>query len=68
MTDFPRKAEVENVRVIRETADALLVEIDGERQTWVPLSQVDDDSEVFTDGDQGTITLSEWWAEKEGLI
>lgn len=68
MTDFPRKAEVENVRVIRETAEALLIEIDGERQTWVPKSQVDDDSEVFTDGDQGTITLAEWFAEKEGLI
>jgi hypothetical protein len=52
-----------------ETAKALLVRIDG-RSVWVPKSQIHDDSEVY-DADNnrsGKLIVSQWWAEKEGLV
>jgi hypothetical protein len=54
------------VKCARATERAILVEIEGEDH-WIPLSQVDDDSEVYKSGDQGTLVVSHWFAVKEGL-
>jgi hypothetical protein len=35
---------------------------------WIPLSQIDEDSEVRKTGDIGLITITRWWAEKQGLV
>lgn len=51
--------------VIAETADALLVS-DGKQEVWIPRSQISDQSE-----DKGKVTsifISEWFADKKGLI
>lgn len=59
--------EVEAVEA--ETDKAILVEIEGEKM-WVPKSQIDDDSEVYSkkSGEGGgTLIVSEWWAKKNGL-
>ena len=49
-----------------ETDKALLVVIDDE-EYWIPLSQIAD-SDDYSKGDcGGTISVSEWWAKKEGL-
>lgn len=50
----------------KETDKALLCVIDG-AEHWVPKSQIDDDSEVFAEDDEGTLVTTEWWAEKNGL-
>lgn len=50
----------------RETPKALLVEVEGEEK-WVPKSLIHDDSEVYREGDAGTLVVPLWWAEKEGL-
>jgi len=54
---------------IKEGDQALLVEIDGE-EYWIPKSQIHDDSEVFDDkkNDRGTLVITEWIAEKKGLL
>lgn len=52
---------------LKETDLALLVELDGE-EVWIPKSVIDDDSEVYRVGDEGTLVVHEWWAEKEGLV
>ena len=53
-------------RIEKETEKALLVEF-GDRQVWIPLSQVADPDD-YSEGDQnGTISVREWFAEKEGL-
>lgn len=54
---------------IKEGDQALLVDIDGE-EYWIPKSQIHDDSEVFDDkkNDRGTLVITEWIAEKKGLI
>lgn len=53
-------------RVVRLTEKAMLVEIDGE-EVWVPLSVVAD-AETYEEGDTDvTISVQEWWAEKNDL-
>jgi len=59
-------AEFEDVVAVKETKLALLCRIDG-RERWIPLSQIDDDSEVWKEGDEGKLVISMWFAEKEGL-
>lgn len=61
------KVEFEGVRGIKATSQALLCAIDN-KEIWVPQSQIDDDSEVYDEGHEGTLIVSEWWATKEGLV
>ena len=56
MAEFRDKVRVE-ARCIRTTAFAILVEVDGE-EVWIPQSQIDDDSEVWQDGDEGELVVS----------
>jgi hypothetical protein len=60
------KTEINDVIGKKETPKALLVEIEGE-DFWIPKSVIDDDSEVHSEGDIGTLVVPEWFAEKEGL-
>lgn len=56
-------------KVEAETAKAVLVFIpDLERKLWIPKSQVHEDSEVCAKGDTGTLAVTEWFAEKEGIL
>lgn len=52
---------------LRSTDKALLVEVDGE-ELWIPHSQIDDDSEVYREGDAGQLVISEWIAKQKGLV
>lgn len=67
MTDFANKVSFENVRAIRDSGKALLCVIDG-AEVWVPHSQIDDDSQVYQAGHEGTLVISEWLATAKGLI
>lgn len=58
--------KIKNVRCKCQTEKAILVEIEGEEH-WIPQSQIDDDSEVFSAGDEGTLVITEWIAEQKGL-
>ena len=52
--------------VLRETAKAVLVEVDG-GQTWIPKSCIHDDSEVWnTENGEGELVVKAWFARKEG--
>jgi len=57
----------EDVVGVKDTGKALLVLLDGE-EVWIPHSQIDEDSEVYGEGDEGTLVITEWFAEKEGMI
>lgn len=57
----------EDVACEAETEKAIKVLIDGEMH-WIPKSLVHDDSEVWRDGDYGTLVIPEWFAAKEGLL
>lgn len=65
--------EVPNATCKRETAKAILVSFGKASkytkspEVWVPKSVVHDDSEVYKEGDTGTLIVARWFAEKEGL-
>lgn len=67
-----------NGECIKETPDAILVELKRDRpdahgfvttdkQLWLPKSVLHDDSDVFKDGGTGKVIVYQWWAEKEGF-
>jgi hypothetical protein len=60
---------IENVKCKKETDRALLCIIEGE-EVWIPKSQLDDDSEVFNDGNnaEGKLVITEWIATQKGLV
>lgn len=61
------KVEFEDVKCTGETEQAILVKIGGVRH-WFPKSHVDDDSEVYKTGTDGTLIVSEWIAKEKGLV
>lgn len=58
---------IEECEATAETDKALLVSIDGDEPIWVPKSVIDDESEVYSKGHEGTLVVAEWFARKNGL-
>lgn len=58
--------EIEDVICLADTDKAILVEIDG-TQTWIPQSQVSENSEVWKKGDSGILIITEWIAKQKNL-
>jgi hypothetical protein len=54
-------------KAIHQTEKAVLVEIDDEKH-WIPQNQIHDDSEVWKKGDVGELVITQWIAEKCGLV
>lgn len=67
MSDEDEVVEFEDVFCEAQTPRAILVEIDGEKH-WIPQSQIHSDSEVYRKDDSGTLVVTRWFAEKEGLV
>jgi len=63
---MPNTVRIDDVTCKRSTAKAILVEIDGD-EYWIPQSQIDDDSEVWQEGDEGVLVITEWIAEQKGI-
>lgn len=61
------KVEFEGIKCTGETEKAILVKIEGTRH-WIPKNQVDDDSDVYKTGTDGTLIISEWIAKEKGLV
>jgi len=56
-----------NFRCLSDSGKALLVLSDcGEWKLWVPCSQLLDDSDVYGEGDEGDLTMSDWFCKKIG--
>lgn len=62
-----KTVELEDVKVVKATDNALCLHINDE-DIWCPRSAVADESEVFEQGDEGTITVARWWAFKNNLL
>jgi hypothetical protein len=71
--------KIPNVKVIRSTAAAILVQgkglstdpfgmEDNKQEEWIPLSQLHDSTEIREIGDEGDLVISTWLATKKGLI
>ena len=59
--------ELEVSDVIAETEKAIRIVVD-DTEYWCPLSAISEDSEVQGVNDSGTLSVSRWWATKEGLL
>ncbi|MHA1286566.1 MAG: hypothetical protein ACTSPB_04080 [Candidatus Thorarchaeota archaeon] len=60
--------KIEGATIKATTGKAILVEADCfDEDEWIPLSQVDDESEIWSKGEEGTLTVSDWIANKKGL-
>jgi len=67
--DYDKTFEIENCEVLRETQKSILVEADiFDEPTWIPVSQIDDDSEVYGIGHTGTLIVTSWLARTNGWI
>ena len=66
MPEFKEKIRIDDVTILRMTDMAVLCEIDGS-EYWIPQSQIDDDSEVWEEGDGGMLVISKWIADQKGL-
>jgi hypothetical protein len=55
---------LDDVTCMAATPKAILCALDDGREFWVPQSQVDDESEVWKKGDEGTLVISEWIYDK----
>jgi hypothetical protein len=54
-------------RIVRETNGAFLLQLDEDNEVWVPKSQVADAAD-YSEGDENLIlSVTSWWADKEGL-
>lgn len=59
---------IKNCAIVKQTPNAILVESDElDESLWVPQSQVSDDSEIWQEGESGTLLITEWFAKKSGL-
>ena len=68
MPTFIDRYEFPDTKVLRQTPKAILVEIpDCDEALWIPQSQVDDESEVWEEGQEGTLIISQWIAQEKGL-
>lgn len=56
-----------DAKCVAETEKAVLCVIDGE-DLWIPKGQILDESEVWKKGDEGTLVMTEWIAQKKGLF
>lgn len=58
--------KIEDVVCEAETDKAILVSIEAE-DFWIPKSHIEDDSEVYEKGNEGTLVISDWIAKKNSL-
>jgi hypothetical protein len=60
---------IENAKVVAETEKAICVAADiFDEPTWIPQSQVHEDSEIWGEGQEGDLVVKLWWAEKQGWV
>ena len=58
---------IENARATSENANGIWVEAeDLDESTFIPHSQIDDDSEVYKRGTEGDLVISDWLARERG--
>jgi hypothetical protein len=57
---------IDDVICVKSTEKAILVDVAGE-EFWIPQSQVTEDSEVWQEGDEGTLVVTDWIAREKGL-
>jgi hypothetical protein len=50
------------------TPEEWIEKFDGKEQAWIPKSQIHADSKVDSDGEEGELLVTAWWAKKRGIL
>jgi len=59
--------EVENAKAVGATDKGIWVQADDfDSDEFIPQDQIDDNSEVYKKGTEGTLIVSDWLARKRG--
>jgi coenzyme F420-reducing hydrogenase beta subunit len=58
---------IEDVECIHATDKAIRVRLPDGDEHWIPQSQVDEDSEVWKQGDEGKLVITAWIAAQRGI-
>ena len=58
--------EVGQATALRDSGKALLVDVDGVGECWIPHSCIHDNSEVYDSDHTGNLVVKNWWARKQG--
>lgn len=61
----PLRLDVE--KIVRETDAAFLLRLEEGDEVWVPKSQISDPDDYQQGDEDCTVSVSEWFANKEGL-
>lgn len=59
------------VAVSQRTHSVLVEHEDWDEPIWFPDSQIDDDSEIYSESlrnDEGTLIVTEWIAKQKGIV
>lgn len=59
---------MECTEVKKDTGPALLCATKEHGDVWVPKSQIHDDSETYKSGTNGTLIVTQWFAEQRGWV
>ena len=59
--------QIEKAKCVSEREKAILIE-SPEYDGWIPQSQITADSEVWKEGQEGTLEITDWIAEQKGLL
>lgn len=69
--DFSDKVRIADCKIVAKGNSAILVENDDfDAATWIPESQIDNDSELHMGedvGTEGTLVISRWIANQKGI-
>ncbi len=56
----------EDVTCVAQSERAIRVQID-DKEHWIPISQIDEESDVKVEGDEGRLVVTKWIAEQKEL-
>lgn len=69
MTDFADKVRLEGCKAVGSTDKGLWIQgPDFDEDVFVPQSQIDDESEVWKEGQEGELVVSAWFAGRRGWV
>lgn len=66
-SDYGEKhVSMDKVEAIDESDAAVRVRFEDGTRTWIPKSQIGEDSEVYEKGHDGILVVTRWFAEQRG--
>ena len=66
MAEWIDEVAIDAEEIVAETPSVILARLE-DRELWIPKSQISDNSEVYKNGHSGSLIVSPWYAEKNGL-